>query len=317
MVVLRHQLQDGECDSGTATMELDGPGAGARHHDDCFWRDQRIDVITRRDTSTSETKSSGASACSTARSPCLVRGRRGAAADRDHAAPGRQVQRARMVFVSRWTALSRGLRARSPEIEARLKARPVCRGAAARKRTSAASSTFAASRLSSGTTGAKNEGPTSRRSRPTSKQLPSAARESASSHRRGRRGAAREVPRGPADQRGRGPRGDPQGHARDEDRAGHLRHGVQERGHSAATRLGHRAICRRRSTSQPSRESIPDNGAKETRPAEDKAPFAALAFGVTDPYVGTLTFFPRHLGTLKTGSYVLNATKGEEGADQQ
>jgi len=57
----------------------------------------------------------------------------------------------------------------------------------------------------------------------------------------------------------------------------------------------------------------PDNGATEKRVAEDKAPFSALAFKImTDPFVGTLTFFRVYSGTLKTGSYVLNATKGKK-----
>lgn len=47
-----------------------------------------------------------------------------------------------------------------------------------------------------------------------------------------------------------------------------------------------------------------------TRPADDKGPFAALAFKVmTDPFVGRLTFFRVYSGTLEAGSYVLNATK--------
>ncbi|MDZ4064632.1 MAG: elongation factor G [Coriobacteriia bacterium] len=49
------------------------------------------------------------------------------------------------------------------------------------------------------------------------------------------------------------------------------------------------------------------------RPADDKAPFAALAFKVmTDPYVGKLTYFRVYSGTLKAGSYVLNSTKGHK-----
>ena len=57
----------------------------------------------------------------------------------------------------------------------------------------------------------------------------------------------------------------------------------------------------------------PDNGATEMRPADDGAPFSALAFKImTDPYVGTLTFFRVYSGVLKTGSYVLNATKGKK-----
>lgn len=45
--------------------------------------------------------------------------------------------------------------------------------------------------------------------------------------------------------------------------------------------------------------------------ADDNEPFAALAFKVmTDPYVGRLTFFRVYSGTLESGSYVLNASKG-------
>ena len=57
----------------------------------------------------------------------------------------------------------------------------------------------------------------------------------------------------------------------------------------------------------------PDNGRVEKRPADDKAPFSALAFKImSDPYVGTLSFFRVYSGCLKTGSYVLNATKGRK-----
>ncbi|WP_028273321.1 elongation factor G [Atopococcus tabaci] len=46
--------------------------------------------------------------------------------------------------------------------------------------------------------------------------------------------------------------------------------------------------------------------------ADDSEPFAALAFKVmTDPYVGRLTFFRVYSGTLQSGSYVLNASKGK------
>ena len=48
------------------------------------------------------------------------------------------------------------------------------------------------------------------------------------------------------------------------------------------------------------------------RPADDGAPFSALAFKVmTDPFVGRLTFFRVYSGVLKSGSYVQNATKGK------
>ena len=38
------------------------------------------------------------------------------------------------------------------------------------------------------------------------------------------------------------------------------------------------------------------------RPADDNAPFAALAFKIaTDPFVGTLTFFRCYSGVVNTG----------------
>ncbi len=47
------------------------------------------------------------------------------------------------------------------------------------------------------------------------------------------------------------------------------------------------------------------------RPAEDNAPFAALAFKVmADPYVGKLTYFRVYSGKLSAGSRVLNASTG-------
>jgi len=46
--------------------------------------------------------------------------------------------------------------------------------------------------------------------------------------------------------------------------------------------------------------------------SDDDAPFAALAFKiVTDPYVGKLAYTRVYSGTLKSGSYVYNATKGK------
>ncbi len=46
--------------------------------------------------------------------------------------------------------------------------------------------------------------------------------------------------------------------------------------------------------------------------ADDSEPFAALAFKVmTDPFVGKLTFFRVYSGTLNSGSYVQNTTKGK------
>ncbi|MBO4232084.1 MAG: GTP-binding protein, partial [Bacteroidales bacterium] len=50
----------------------------------------------------------------------------------------------------------------------------------------------------------------------------------------------------------------------------------------------------------------------EERTADDKAPFAALAFKIaTDPYVGKLTFIKVYSGTLKAGETVYNASTGK------
>ncbi|MDY2719178.1 MAG: elongation factor G [Candidatus Faecousia sp.] len=47
------------------------------------------------------------------------------------------------------------------------------------------------------------------------------------------------------------------------------------------------------------------------RPADDNAPFSALAFKIaTDPYVGKLCFFRVYSGTMEKGKTVLNSTKG-------
>ena len=56
-----------------------------------------------------------------------------------------------------------------------------------------------------------------------------------------------------------------------------------------------------------------DNGGptEAERPADDNAPFSALAFKVmADPYVGKLTYFRVYSGKLSAGSRVLNASTG-------
>ncbi len=57
----------------------------------------------------------------------------------------------------------------------------------------------------------------------------------------------------------------------------------------------------------------PDDAEEEMeRAADDKNPFAALAFKImTDPYVGKLCFFRVYSGTLASGSYVFNSSKGK------
>ncbi|MFS0784204.1 elongation factor G [Bacillus sp. 1P06AnD] len=56
----------------------------------------------------------------------------------------------------------------------------------------------------------------------------------------------------------------------------------------------------------------PDTDEELVRHSSDEEPFSALAFKVmTDPYVGKLTFFRVYSGTLSSGSYVQNSTKGK------
>jgi elongation factor G len=58
--------------------------------------------------------------------------------------------------------------------------------------------------------------------------------------------------------------------------------------------------------------TIPDSEEEKVVPSSDDEPFAALAFKImTDPYVGKLTFFRVYSGTLESGSYVQNSTKGK------
>jgi len=55
-----------------------------------------------------------------------------------------------------------------------------------------------------------------------------------------------------------------------------------------------------------------EDGTEAERPADDDAPFAALAFKIaTDPYVGTLTFFRVYSGVLSNGDTVFNPVKGK------
>ncbi len=54
----------------------------------------------------------------------------------------------------------------------------------------------------------------------------------------------------------------------------------------------------------------PDSGEEDERPADDEAPFSALAFKIAaDPYVGRLSFIRVYSGKLNTGTQVLNSTK--------
>ena len=54
----------------------------------------------------------------------------------------------------------------------------------------------------------------------------------------------------------------------------------------------------------------PETEEEETRPSDDNAPFAALAFKIaTDPFVGKLCFFRVYSGTVEAGSTVYNSVK--------
>ncbi|HET9884205.1 MAG TPA: elongation factor G [Candidatus Binatia bacterium] len=56
----------------------------------------------------------------------------------------------------------------------------------------------------------------------------------------------------------------------------------------------------------------PDTQTPDERPAKDDAPFSALAFKImTDPFVGTLSFFRVYSGSLSAGASVYNSTKGK------
>ena len=58
--------------------------------------------------------------------------------------------------------------------------------------------------------------------------------------------------------------------------------------------------------------TLEDGESLAERPADDQAPFAALAFKIaTDPFVGTLTFMRVYSGVLNSGDAVFNSVKGK------
>jgi elongation factor G len=62
----------------------------------------------------------------------------------------------------------------------------------------------------------------------------------------------------------------------------------------------------------PDIRGVLEDGTETIRKSDDAQPFSALAFKImTDPFVGKLTFFRVYSGTLESGSYVLNSTKGK------
>ena len=66
-------------------------------------------------------------------------------------------------------------------------------------------------------------------------------------------------------------------------------------------------------TDIPAIKGVDLEGNEIERHSSDEEPFAALAFKImTDPFVGKLAYFRVYSGTLNSGSYVLNATKGKK-----
>ena len=66
-------------------------------------------------------------------------------------------------------------------------------------------------------------------------------------------------------------------------------------------------------TDIPAIKGVDDAGNEVERHSSDDEPFSALAFKImADPFVGKLAFFRVYSGTMNSGSYVLNATKGKK-----
>jgi elongation factor G len=66
-------------------------------------------------------------------------------------------------------------------------------------------------------------------------------------------------------------------------------------------------------TDRPPVQGIDDDEKPDTRMADDKAPFSALAFKImTDPFVGSLTFFRVYSGVLNSGDQVYNPVKSKK-----
>ena len=58
--------------------------------------------------------------------------------------------------------------------------------------------------------------------------------------------------------------------------------------------------------------TIPGTEDTQERPADDKAPFSALAFKImVDPFVGKLAFFRVYSGSVQSGAHIYNSTKGK------
>ena len=63
----------------------------------------------------------------------------------------------------------------------------------------------------------------------------------------------------------------------------------------------------------PAIEGTDPDGNEVVRHSSDEDPFSALVFKImTDPFVGKLAYFRVYSGSINSGSYVLNATKGKK-----
>ena len=63
----------------------------------------------------------------------------------------------------------------------------------------------------------------------------------------------------------------------------------------------------------PAIKGVDEDGEKDHRESDDNAPMASLAFKIaTDPFIGKLAFARVYSGIMKSGTYVLNSTKGKK-----
>ena len=97
----------------------------------------------------------------------------------------------------------------------------------------------------------------------------------------------------------------------DVDHSGLLRHRVQEQGRPGDARRGRAAAAV--AADRPPVKGIDENDKEDTRGPGDDEPFSALAFKImTDPFVGSLTFFRVYSGTLNSGDTVYNPVKSRK-----
>ena len=147
-------------------------------------------------------------------------------------------------------------------------------------------------------------------------ELQSKAEEARALHDRSRRRSVRradgQVPQRRRADRSRDRRRPARAHAEGRDRAGVLRLRVQEQGRAGhARRRDQPAAVAGRSSAGPGHRR--ERQGRHPHGADDKAPFSALAFKImTDPFVGSLTFFRVYSGVLNSGDQVYNPVKSKK-----